>query len=70
MVGTVELNVSPLEEDLWGIAGATNGANHELVEDGQGDGCSSVCAEVEPTGVIVIGNNVGVWSHLQTVHTE
>ena len=69
MVGTVELDVCPLEEDLWGIAGATNGANHKLVEDGQGDSCGSVCAEVEPTGVVVIGNDVGVWSHLKKVRT-
>ena len=34
MVGAVELNVRPLEEDLWGVAAAADGANHKLVEDG------------------------------------
>ena len=64
-MGAVELNVSPLEEDLWSVAAAADGADHELVEDGEGNGCGCVCAEVEPTGVIVIGNDIGIWSNLQ-----
>ena len=66
-MGAIELNVGPLEEDLWSIAAAADGADHELVEDGEGNGCGRVGAEVEPTGVIVIGNDIGVWSNLQKV---
>lgn len=64
MVGAVELNVGPLEEDLWGVTGTANGADNELVEDGQGDGCGSVGAEVKTARVVVVGNDIGVWSNL------
>ena len=70
MVGAVELDVCPLEEDLWGVARTADRANHQLVEDGKRNGCGSVCAEVEATGVVVVWNDIGVWSHLQTVRTE
>ena len=69
-MGAVELDVGPLEEELWGVAAAANRAHHELVEDGHGNGCSCVCAEVELTGVIVVGDDVKVWSNLQVYNTS
>ena len=60
----IELDVCPLEEDLWGVAGAADGADHKLIEDGQRDGCSCVRTEIEPTRVVIVGNDIRVWSHL------